>query len=71
MFSLRTNGYPSSAMQSTASRRCTMSLVDKGRNKAEELIGKAKEKTGEASDDRDLQAEGQKDQAKSNLKQAG
>jgi uncharacterized protein YjbJ (UPF0337 family) len=40
-------------------------------NKAEELKGKVKEGVGDATDDRDLQAEGQADQAKGNLKQAG
>jgi uncharacterized protein YjbJ (UPF0337 family) len=48
-----------------------MSGIDKMKNKAEELSGKGKEALGEATDDRDLQAEGQKDQAKGNLKQAG
>ena len=33
--------------------------------------GKVKEGVGDATDDRDLQAEGQADQAKGNLKQAG
>jgi uncharacterized protein YjbJ (UPF0337 family) len=48
-----------------------MSAVDKAKNKVEEMAGKAKEKVGEATGDRDTQAEGQKDQAKGNLKQAG
>jgi uncharacterized protein YjbJ (UPF0337 family) len=48
-----------------------MSGIDKMKNKAEELSGKGKEAVGGATDDRDLQAEGQKDQAKGNLKQAG
>ena len=48
-----------------------MSGIDKMKNKAEELAGKAKEAVGDATDDRDLQAEGQTDQTKSNLKQAG
>ena len=39
-----------------------MSGVDKMKNKAEELSGKGKEAVGEATDDRDLQAEGQADQ---------
>jgi len=48
-----------------------MSGVDKMKNKAEELSGKGKESLGEATGDRDLQAEGQADQTKGNLKQAG
>lgn len=48
-----------------------MGLDDKIKNKVEETSGKAKEKTGEATDDRELQAEGQADQGESNLKQAG
>ena len=48
-----------------------MSTGDKIRHKAEELKGAAKEKLGDATDDRDLQAEGKKDQSKADLKQAG
>jgi uncharacterized protein YjbJ (UPF0337 family) len=48
-----------------------MAADDKMQNKAEELIGKGKEALGNATDDRDLQAEGKGDQSKSNLKQAG
>jgi uncharacterized protein YjbJ (UPF0337 family) len=48
-----------------------MGTADKIENKTEELTGKAKETVGEASGDRDLQAEGQADQTKGNLKQAG
>ena len=48
-----------------------MGTDDKIENKTEELTGKAKETVGEASGDRDLQAEGQADQTKGNLKQAG
>ena len=48
-----------------------MGTDDKIQNKTEELSGKAKEAVGEASGDRDLQAEGQADQTKGNLKQAG
>jgi uncharacterized protein YjbJ (UPF0337 family) len=48
-----------------------MSGIDKLKNKAEELSGQGKEALGDATDDRDLKAEGQKDQAAGNLKQAG
>jgi uncharacterized protein YjbJ (UPF0337 family) len=44
---------------------------DKVANKGEGMLGKAKEKLGEATDNRDLQAEGQADQSKADLKQAG
>jgi uncharacterized protein YjbJ (UPF0337 family) len=48
-----------------------MGTDDKIGNKADELKGKVKEGVGDATDDRDLQAEGQADQAKGNVKQAG
>jgi len=48
-----------------------MGTDDKIENKSEELGGKAKEAVGEASGDRDLQVEGQADQTKGNVKQAG
>jgi uncharacterized protein YjbJ (UPF0337 family) len=48
-----------------------MSGTDKLTNKIEELSGKGKQAVGEATDDRDLQAEGNKEETKSNLKQAG
>jgi uncharacterized protein YjbJ (UPF0337 family) len=44
---------------------------DKVANKGEGMLGKAKETLGDATDNRDLQAEGQKDQSKADLKQAG
>nr|WP_308426383.1 CsbD family protein [Nakamurella endophytica] len=46
-------------------------MGDKIKHGAEELAGKAKEATGRATDNPDLQAEGQGDQASANLKQAG
>jgi uncharacterized protein YjbJ (UPF0337 family) len=48
-----------------------MGLGDKIGNAAEEAAGKAKEGIGNATDNERLQAEGQGDQAKANLKQAG
>jgi uncharacterized protein YjbJ (UPF0337 family) len=48
-----------------------MGVGDKIKNAAEAAKGKAKEATGDATDDRDLQAEGQTDQTKADLKQAG
>ncbi|HZB19808.1 MAG TPA: CsbD family protein [Blastococcus sp.] len=48
-----------------------MSGTDKLTNKIEEVSGKGKEAVGDATDNRDLQAEGKKEQTKGNLKQAG
>jgi uncharacterized protein YjbJ (UPF0337 family) len=48
-----------------------MGLDDKIDNKMEDFGGKAKEGVGRASGDEELEAQGQGDQAKSNLKQAG
>jgi uncharacterized protein YjbJ (UPF0337 family) len=48
-----------------------MGTDDKIKNAAEEAQGKMKEKTGEATDDRDLEAEGEAEQTEANLKQAG
>jgi uncharacterized protein YjbJ (UPF0337 family) len=48
-----------------------MGTDDKIGNKAEELKGKAKETVGDATDDEQLQAEGEADQTKGGLKQAG
>jgi uncharacterized protein YjbJ (UPF0337 family) len=48
-----------------------MSGMDKMKNKAQELSGQGKEAVGDATDNRDLQAEGQKDQTAGSVKQAG
>ncbi len=48
-----------------------MGTDDKAANKVEELQGSAKEKIGAATGDEDLQAQGQADQSKASLKQAG
>lgn len=48
-----------------------MGLDDKIANATDKLAGKAKEATGDATDNADLQAEGQLDQSKADLKQAG
>ena len=48
-----------------------MSGTDKLTNKIEELSGKGKQAVGDATDNRDLQAEGAKEESKSNLKQGG
>jgi uncharacterized protein YjbJ (UPF0337 family) len=49
----------------------TMGLLDKLRNKGESAKGAAKQKTGEAIGNEQMQAEGKAGSAKGNLKQAG
>lgn len=44
---------------------------DKLKNFADERMGEAKEAMGQASGDEELEAEGQGDQTKADLKQAG
>ena len=48
-----------------------MSGIDKLKNKAQEVSGQGKEQVGRATGDEQLEAEGNKDQAAGNLKQAG
>jgi uncharacterized protein YjbJ (UPF0337 family) len=48
-----------------------MGTNDKADNKLEELGGKAKEAVGSATGDEDLERQGEHDQSKANLKQAG
>lgn len=48
-----------------------MGLDDKIQNAAEKLGGQAKQGVGDATDDRDLQREGKKDETGADLKQAG
>jgi uncharacterized protein YjbJ (UPF0337 family) len=48
-----------------------MGTEDKVGNKAESMLGKAKEKTGQATDDEQMESEGRADQTKADLKQAG
>ena len=48
-----------------------MGTDDKVENTAEKTGGKIKQAVGEATDNKDLEAEGHKDQAKGSLKQAG
>lgn len=48
-----------------------MGIGDKVKNAAEKATGKAKETSGRASGDEQLEAEGQADQSKADLKQAG
>jgi uncharacterized protein YjbJ (UPF0337 family) len=48
-----------------------MGTGDKAKHVAEEAKGKVKEKTGDATDNRDLQAKGQAEKSAADLKQAG
>ena len=48
-----------------------MSGMDKAKNKAQDLGGKAKEAAGKVTGDKDTKNEGKSDQAKSNVKDAG
>jgi uncharacterized protein YjbJ (UPF0337 family) len=46
-------------------------MGDKIKNAAEEAVGKAKEVTGKVTGNEELEARGQAEQAKANVKQAG
>ena len=48
-----------------------MGLDDKLKNKTQEWTGATKEKIGDITDDESMQAEGKKEEAMGNLKQAG
>jgi uncharacterized protein YjbJ (UPF0337 family) len=48
-----------------------MSATDKVKNTVDDVAGKAKEGLGKATGDRSTENEGRKDQAKSDLKNAG
>jgi uncharacterized protein YjbJ (UPF0337 family) len=48
-----------------------MSTQDKAKNAAEKATGKITEQLGKATGDKSLEAEGQRDQAKGDLKDAG
>ncbi|UUZ44347.1 CsbD family protein [Janibacter limosus] len=48
-----------------------MGIADKAENSLQDMSGKAKDKVGDATDDKDLQARGKTDQAKAKTKKAG
>lgn len=48
-----------------------MGAMDEAKHEGQELVGKAKEKVGDATDDHSLQAEGLVDQAKAKVSKAG
>ena len=48
-----------------------MSATDKIKNKIEDVAGKGKEGLGNATDDESVKREGQRDQSKADMKDAG
>ena len=48
-----------------------MGTDDKARHKSEKMVGKGKEKLGAATGDESMRREGEAEQSKSDLKQAG
>jgi uncharacterized protein YjbJ (UPF0337 family) len=48
-----------------------MSIVDKAKDKAQQLIGEVKEKVGEKTGNQTLRVEGQADQVEGHAKEAG
>jgi uncharacterized protein YjbJ (UPF0337 family) len=48
-----------------------MSIFDKAKDKAEQAVGAAKEKIGEATGNEDLKNSGKADQTKGEVKEAG
>ncbi|TDQ04875.1 CsbD family protein [Labedaea rhizosphaerae] len=48
-----------------------MSIFDKMKDKAEQLVGEAKEKTGRATDNDELKDAGKRDQVAGELKETG
>jgi uncharacterized protein YjbJ (UPF0337 family) len=48
-----------------------MSVFDKAKDKAEQVIGEVKEKLGQATDNKSLENEGKKDQVTGEAKEAG
>ena len=60
------------SLRSTVTRRDTlMGIVDKAKNAAQDVAGKAKEQTGKVTGDKETEGEGKKDQVKSSVKKAG
>ena len=55
----------------TATEGDDVSTSDKFENKVDDAKGKLKEGVGKATDDDELKAKGERDQSKSDLKQAG
>jgi uncharacterized protein YjbJ (UPF0337 family) len=59
-------------LRSTVTRRDTlMGIVDKAKNAAQDVGGKAKEEAGKLTGNKETEGEGKKDQVKSSVKKAG
>jgi uncharacterized protein YjbJ (UPF0337 family) len=48
-----------------------MGVFDKAKDKAEQMVGEAKEKLGKSTDDEDLEAAGKRDQVSGEAKETG
>jgi uncharacterized protein YjbJ (UPF0337 family) len=48
-----------------------MGVFDKAKDKAEQMVGEAKEKLGKGTDDEDLEAAGKRDQVSGEAKETG
>lgn len=48
-----------------------MSMFDKAKDKAEQVMGQAKEKLGQKTDNPDMEASGKADQTRGEVKEAG
>mgnify|MGYP000979682231 CR=1 FL=1 len=48
-----------------------MSFIDKAKNTAEKVAGEVKETVGDVTDNKDLEAEGKKDQGSAGAKKIG
>ncbi len=48
-----------------------MGIADKAKNAAQDAVGKVKEAVGDATDNKDLEADGKADQAKASAKKTG
>lgn len=70
-FGLRRKVYNVSHTDSPPEKESSMSFIDKAKNTAEKVTGEVKEAVGKATDDKDLEAEGKKDQASGSVKNAG
>jgi uncharacterized protein YjbJ (UPF0337 family) len=62
---------PSGTFSGTPTKENAMSFTDKVKDKAQELEGKGKQKVGDATGDRSMQAEGVKDEKSGQVKQVG
>jgi uncharacterized protein YjbJ (UPF0337 family) len=64
------HGHPQSAADHHR-RDTPMGIVDKTKNAAQDVAGKAKEQAGKVTGDKETEGEGKKDQTKSSVKKIG